>query len=158
MNSNARRAGKARMDDPKLSSGALQSIPAAPAGAIEPVHEQLEAIYRTESRRVFATLIRLLGDFDLAEEALHDSFRAALEQWPTRVSRPTRAPGWSPPAASRRSILCGGGLVSILLEDLDDRLDPASEDVADQDSVEDDPLRLIFTCCHPPCRPMPRSR
>jgi RNA polymerase sigma-70 factor (ECF subfamily) len=50
---------------------------------IEHVREQAEAIYRTESRRVFATLIRLLGDFDLAEEALHDAFRAALEQWPT---------------------------------------------------------------------------
>ena len=60
---------------------------------------QIEAIYRTESRRVFATLIRLLGDFDLAEEALHDAFRAALEQWPrdgvpdesARVARLDRA-------------------------------------------------------------------
>src|SRR5213075_159039 len=46
------------------------------------VQEKVEAIYRAESRRVFATLVRLLGDFDLAEEALHDAFRAALEQWP----------------------------------------------------------------------------
>src|SRR5579871_5092855 len=82
MNSNARWAGKARMDEPRLSSRELQSIPAAPAEAIQRVHEQLEGIYRTESRRVFATLIRLVRVFDLAEEALHDSFRAALEQWP----------------------------------------------------------------------------
>jgi len=47
------------------------------------LQERIEAIYRAESRRVFATLVRLLGDFDLAEEALHDAFRAALEQWPT---------------------------------------------------------------------------
>ena len=57
------------------------------------VHEQLEAIYRAESRRVFATLVRLLGDFDLAEEALHDAFRAALEQWP-REGVPANPRAW----------------------------------------------------------------
>jgi RNA polymerase sigma-70 factor (ECF subfamily) len=141
------------MDDPKLSSGELQSIPAAPAGAIERVHEQLEAIYRTEARRVFATLIRLLGDFDLAEEALHDSFRAALEQWPHE----------GVPANPRAWLVSTGRFKGVdtlrrrarfnLVEDLDDRPDPASEDVADQDSVEDDRLRLIFTCCHPALSP-----
>jgi Predicted RNA polymerase sigma factor containing a TPR repeat domain len=50
--------------------------------AAERVRERVDAVYRTDSRRVFATLIRLLGDFDLAEEALHEAFRAALEQWP----------------------------------------------------------------------------
>ena len=93
MNSNARRAGKARMDDPKLSSDEFQSIPAAPAGAIEPVHEQLDAIYRTDSRRVLATLIRLLGGFDLAEEALHEAFAAAVEQWP-REGIPANPRAW----------------------------------------------------------------
>ena len=63
----------ARMDDNKLSPGDVP-IAAGPAGT-NGLHEQLEAIYRTESRRVFATLVRLLGDFDLAEEALHDSNR-----------------------------------------------------------------------------------
>ena len=138
MNSNARRAGKARMDDLKLSSEGLQPVPAAPAGALERVHEQLETIYRTEARRVFATLIRLLGDFDLAEEALHDSFRAALEQWPHEGI----------PANPRAWLVSTGRFKAVdtlrrrarfnLVEDLDDRPDPASEDVADQDSVEDD--------------------
>src|SRR4051812_47733862 len=56
----------------------------SPPGALGRVRETLDAIYREESRRVFATLVRLLGDFDLAEEALQEGFRAALEQWPTK--------------------------------------------------------------------------
>jgi RNA polymerase sigma-70 factor (ECF subfamily) len=117
------------------------------------VREQLEAIYRAESRRVFATLIRLLGDFDLAEEALHDSFRAALEQWPHE----------GVPANPRAWLISTGRFKAVdtlrrrarfsLVEDFDDRPDPASEDVPDQDSVEDDRLRLIFTCCHPALSP-----
>jgi RNA polymerase sigma-70 factor (ECF subfamily) len=59
----------------------------------ERVRETAEAIYRAESRRVFATLVRLLGDFDLAEEALHDAFRAALEQWP-REGVPANPRAW----------------------------------------------------------------
>ena len=62
-------------------------------GAAERVHEVVDAVYRDESRRVFATLIRLLGDFDLAEEALHDAFRAALEQWP-RDGVPANPRAW----------------------------------------------------------------
>src|SRR5688500_7232068 len=69
------------MDDSKLSPADVP-IAAGPSGTSGRVREQLEAIYRAESRRVFATLVRLLGDCDLAEESLHDSFRAALEQWP----------------------------------------------------------------------------
>ena len=61
--------------------------------AAERVRESVDAVYRTESRRVLATLIRLLGDFDLAEEALHDAFRAALEQWP-RDGVPTNPRAW----------------------------------------------------------------
>jgi len=117
------------------------------------VREQLEAIYRAESRRVFATLVRLLGDFDLAEEALHDSFRAALEQWPHEGI----------PANPRAWLVSTGRFKAVdtlrrrarfnLVEDFDDRPDPASEGVPDQDSVEDDRLRLIFTCCHPALSP-----
>jgi RNA polymerase sigma-70 factor (ECF subfamily) len=113
----------------------------------------LEAIYRAEARRVFATLIRFLGDFDLAEEALHDSFRAALEQWPHEGI----------PANPRAWLVSTGRFKAVdalrrrarfsLVEDLDDRPDPASEDVPDQDIVEDDRLRLIFTCCHPALSP-----
>ena len=127
----------------------LRPAPPGPSG----VHEQLEAIYRTESRRVFATLVRLLGDFDLAEEALHDSFRAALEQWPHEGI----------PANPRAWLVSTGRFKAVdtlrrrarfnLVEDFDDRPDPASEDVPDQDSVEDDRLRLIFTCCHPALSP-----
>src|SRR6476469_6909902 len=63
------------------------------ADAAADVHRTAEAIYRAESRRVFATLVRLLGDFDLAEEALHDAFRAALEQWP-REGIPANPRAW----------------------------------------------------------------
>ena len=61
--------------------------------AAEQVRESVDAIYRTESRRILATLIRLLGDFDLAEEALHDAFAAALEQWP-RDGVPANPRAW----------------------------------------------------------------
>ena len=128
-------------------------VAAGPSGTSGRVHEQLEAIYRAESRRVFATLVRLLGDFDLAEEALHDSFRAALEQWPHE----------GVPANPRAWLVSTGRFKAVdtlrrrarfnLVEDFDDRPDPASEDVPDQDSVEDDRLRLIFTCCHPALSP-----
>ncbi|HRQ59389.1 MAG TPA: RNA polymerase sigma factor [Azoarcus taiwanensis] len=117
------------------------------------VRGKVEEIYRTESRRVFATLIRLLGDFDLAEEGLHDAFRAALEQWPEHGI----------PANPRSWLVSTGRFKAVdalrrrarfdFVEDLDDRPDPASKDATDGDSpgdgVEDDRLRLIFTCCHP---------
>ena len=140
------------MDDSKLSPGNVP-VAAGPSGTSGRVREQLEAIYRAESRRVFATLVRLLGDFDLAEEALHDSFRAALEQWPHE----------GVPANPRAWLVSTGRFKAVdtlrrrarfsLVEDFDDRPDPASEDVPDQDSVEDDRLRLIFTCCHPALSP-----
>src|SRR6185436_11612570 len=71
------------------------AVGGSPAGedSQERVRAMADAIYRTESRRVFATLVRLLGDFDLAEEALHDAFRAALEQWP-RDGLPANPRAW----------------------------------------------------------------
>ena len=72
------------------------------------VHELVEAVYRSESRPILATLIRLLGDFDAAEEALHEAFAVAVEQWSRMVFRPIRGRGSSPRAALRRSIACGG--------------------------------------------------
>ncbi len=111
----------------------------------------VESLYRTEARRVFATLVRLLGDFDLAEEALHDAFRAALEQWP-KEGVPANPRAWLVSAGRFKAI---DGIRRIarfeaLDEDLDP-VDPASEnaDVWDNESIEDDRLRLIFTCCHP---------
>ena len=115
--------------------------------------EQLETLYRSDSRRVFATLIRLLGDFDLAEEALHDAFRAALEQWP-REGIPANPRAWLVSTGRFKAI---DGLRRRarfdFVDNFDDQLDPASEDategMADDANIEDDRLRLIFTCCHP---------
>ncbi|HEY1458708.1 MAG TPA: RNA polymerase sigma factor [Casimicrobiaceae bacterium] len=108
-------------------------------------------IYKTQSRRVFATLVRLLGDFDLAEEALHDAFRAALEQWP-RDGVPANPRAW---------LVSAGRFKAIDAIRRDARFD-SMEDVAevveaipdeastrDREDIEDDRLRLIFTCCHP---------
>jgi RNA polymerase sigma-70 factor (ECF subfamily) len=117
-----------------------------------PVHEALNAVYVEHSRRVLATLIRLLGDFDLAEEALHDAFRAALEQWP-RDGIPANPRAWLVSAGRFKAI---DGLRRRsrfdALEDVGERADVAVTDSAawaDEESVEDDRLRLIFTCCHP---------
>lgn len=117
------------------------------------VRGKVEEIYRTESRRVFATLIRLLGDFDLAEEGLHDAFRAALEQWPQQ-GLPANPRSWLVSAGRFKAVDALRRRARFdFVEDLDDRPDPASEDAADGDrpgdGVEDDRLRLIFTCCHP---------
>jgi RNA polymerase sigma-70 factor (ECF subfamily) len=112
------------------------------------VREKVEAIYRAESRRVFATLVRLLGDFDLAEEALHDAFRAALEQWPTE----------GVPDNPRAWLVSTGRFKAIDAIRRRARFDPLEEDHADTlaaeeppepEEIEDDRLRLVFTCCHP---------
>ena len=114
----------------------------------------LGEIYRAESRRVFATLIRLLGDFDLAEEALHEAFRAALEQWP-RDGVPANPRAWLVSAGRFKAIDAIRRRARLdLVGDLDTQPDPASEEpTADDDGVEDDRLRLIFTCCHPALAP-----
>ena len=120
------------------------------------VHETVNAVYLSESRRVLATLIRLLGDFDVAEEALHDAFRAALEQWP-RDGVPANPRAWLVSAGRFKAI---DGLRRRArfdaLEDVGEKADIAVEDPAewaDEESVEDDRLRLIFTCCHPALAP-----
>jgi len=117
-----------------------------------PVHEALNAVYVEHSRRVLATLIRLLGDFDVAEEALHDAFRAALEQWP-RDGIPANPRAWLISTGRFKAI---DGLRRRsrfdALDDIGERADVAVVDSAawaDEESVEDDRLRLIFTCCHP---------
>ncbi|MDP1907383.1 MAG: RNA polymerase sigma factor, partial [Hyphomicrobium sp.] len=118
-------------------------------------HAIVDAVYRSESRRVLATLIRLLGDFDLAEEALHDAFRAALEQWP-RDGVPGNPRAWLVSAGRFKAI--DGLRRRARFDALDDVPEPvvaaAAEAAArDDDSVEDDRLRLIFTCCHPALAP-----
>ncbi|MDQ6870926.1 MAG: RNA polymerase sigma factor [Gemmatimonadota bacterium] len=113
------------------------------------VRDQVDAIYRSDSRRVLATLIRLLGDFDLAEEALHDAFAAAIETWPSD----------GVPRNPRTWLVSTGRFKAIDRLRRGSRFDSADGAVLDRvaqieapepdDSVEDDRLRLIFTCCHP---------
>ncbi|WP_437204102.1 RNA polymerase sigma factor [Planctomicrobium sp. SH664] len=120
-----------------------------------PTPERIAEIYRAESRRVFATLIRLLGDFDLAEEALHDAFAAALEQWP-REGLPANPRAWLVSAGRFRAIdtIRRRTRFDASLGQLADRLGTQTEPVLlDEEGVEDDRLRLIFTCCHPALSP-----
>jgi RNA polymerase sigma-70 factor (ECF subfamily) len=120
--------------------------------------EMVEAVYRSDSRRVLATLIRLLGDFDLAEEALHDAFRAALEQWP-REGVPASPRAWlvstgrfkAIDAMRRRARFDAYGTLDDLAERVDADITEAAE--MDHEGIEDDRLRLIFTCCHPALPP-----
>src|ERR671916_2080418 len=116
------------------------------------VREKLDAIYRDESRRVFATLVRLLGDFDLAEEALHEAFRAALEQWP-REGVPQNPRAWLVSAGRFKAI--DGIRRQARFDHVEqETLESfAAEPDAEKESIEDDRLRLIFTCCHPALAP-----
>jgi RNA polymerase sigma-70 factor (ECF subfamily) len=119
------------------------------------VPDTVEAIYRTESRRVLATLIRLLGDFDVAEEALHEAFRAALEQWP-RDGVPANPRAWLVSTGRFKAIDAIRRRARLdPLDDVAGRLDAAGDDAppGEAESVEDDRLRLIFTCCHPALAP-----
>ena len=118
--------------------------------------EILATVYRQESRKVFSTLVRLLGSFDLAEDALHDAFVAASEQWPER-GVPANPAAWLVSAGRFRAI-------DRIRRDrrfvpFDDAVEQA-EAVADEakgweerwderEAIEDDRLRLVFTCCHP---------
>jgi RNA polymerase sigma-70 factor (ECF subfamily) len=120
---------------------------------LDPVAETIDALYRTESRRVFATLVRMLGDLDLAEEALHDAFRAALEQWP-REGVPAHPRAWLVSAGRFKAI--DGIRRQRRFQALDDEAAEAIPDERepfDAEGIEDDRLRLIFTCCHPALAP-----
>ncbi|HXV90329.1 MAG TPA: RNA polymerase sigma factor [Gemmatimonadales bacterium] len=120
------------------------------------VRAVVNAIYRAESRRVLATLIRLLGDFDLAEEALHDAFVAALERWP-RDGVPASSRAWLVSAGRFKAIdaLRRRARFDASLGVLAQRLetDAAGSPDPDDDAVADDRLLLIFTCCHPALPP-----
>jgi RNA polymerase sigma-70 factor, ECF subfamily len=116
------------------------------------VRERVDAVYRSDSRRVLATLIRLLGDFDLAEDALQDAFAAAVTQWP-RDGVPANPRAWLVSAGRFKAIdaLRRQARFHASLPELAERFDLGPEDAAlwDEEGVEDDRLRLIFTCCHP---------
>jgi RNA polymerase sigma-70 factor (ECF subfamily) len=125
----------------------------------EGIRERVDALYRSDSRRILATLIRLLGDFDLAEDALHDAFRAALERWPEE----------GVPANPRAWLISTGRFRAIDAIRRRVRFDESQETIAARlytdtynhavladESLEDDRLRLIFTCCHPALAPEAR--
>src|SRR5712675_2431321 len=113
------------------------------------IRQVVDSVYRTDSRRVLATLIRLLGDFDLAEEALHDAFTVAMERWPAG-GVPANPRAWLVSAGRFKAI------DAIRRQSRFEALDEARAEslVAEEtrrevDEIEDDELRLIFTCCHP---------
>lgn len=123
----------------------------------EHIRTLVDSVYRTESRRVLATLIRLIGDFDLAEDALHDAFKAALEQW-ERDGVPDNPRAWLVSAGRFKAIdhLRRRARSEVPLEPLAERLPASPDSEPDVDQVEDDRLRLIFTCCHPALSPEAR--
>ena len=123
---------------------------------MQDIRRTVDAVYREVSRRVLATLIRLLGDFDLAEEALHEAFRAAIEQWP-REGVPANPRAWLVSAGRFKGIdrIRKRRRSTPLDDELAEQLPAETEDLAAMldDDVEDDRLRLIFTCCHPALQP-----
>jgi RNA polymerase sigma-70 factor, ECF subfamily len=124
--------------------------------AADDVQQTVDAVYRADSRRVLATLIRLLGDFDLAEEAMHDAFTAAVEQWP-RDGIPANPRAWLVSTGRFKSIsaMRKRARFDASLIEIAERLEAAARDSGgqDDDRVDDDRLRLIFTCCHPALTP-----
>jgi RNA polymerase sigma-70 factor, ECF subfamily len=123
-----------------------------------PIREIVADLYRTESRRVLATLIRLLGEFDLAEEALHDAFSAAVEQW-ERDGVPENPRAWLVSTGRFRAIdvIRRRARFDASLTDLALQKETVTEpQVTSDEDVEDDRLRLIFTCCHPALAPEAR--
>ncbi len=126
----------------------------------EAAREQVDAIYRSESRRILATLIRLLGDFDLAEEALQEAFMAAMAQWP-QAGVPANPRAWLVSAGRFKVIdaLRRRARFDASLAVLAEQLDAGTSDPLEWEGVgvADDRLRLIFTCCHPALPPDARS-
>ena len=121
------------------------------------VHEVVEAIYRSESRQVLATLIRLLGDFETAEEALHDAFAVAVGQW-ARDGVPANPRAWLISTGRFKAIdsIRRRARHDASVAEMAKQPEPTTTLDADEqndESVEDDRLRLIFTCCHPALAP-----
>ena len=123
---------------------------------VEQTLAKVDETYRSESRHVLATLIRLLHDFDLAEEALHEAFAAAVEQWP-RDGIPANPRTWLVSAGRFKAIdvIRRRARYDASLGELAKNMETTTSETIDEDheSVEDDRLRLIFTCCHPALSP-----
>jgi RNA polymerase sigma-70 factor (ECF subfamily) len=122
--------------------------------AANQIRQQVEAVYRSESRRVLATLIRLLGDFDRAQEAMQEAFAVALAQWP-RDGIPANPRSWLVSVGRFKAIdtIRRRARFDTHLAELAQQLDPSDTTIEDDEDVEDDRLRLIFTCCHPALSP-----
>jgi RNA polymerase sigma-70 factor (ECF subfamily) len=124
--------------------------------AAKQIHEQVDAVYRSESRQVLATLIRLLGDFETAEEALHDAFAVAVEQW-ARDGVPANPRAWLISTGRFKAIdgIRRRARFDASLTELAKQLEQNTSDPEEwnEESIEDDRLRLIFTCCHPALSP-----
>jgi len=119
---------------------------------VERAREMVDGVYRQDSRRVLATLIRLLGDFDIAEEAMHEAFAAAVEQWP-RDGAPANPRAWLVSTGRFKAIdaIRRRARFDASQTELADRLAAEATDTEPREpgEIEDDRLRLIFTCCHP---------
>jgi RNA polymerase sigma-70 factor, ECF subfamily len=122
--------------------------------AANQIRQQVDAVYRSDSRRVLATLIRLLGDFDRAEEAMHEAFAAAVAQWP-RDGIPANPRSWLVSTGRFKAIdtIRRRARFDTHLAELAQQLDTTDTTLKDDEDVEDDRLRLIFTCCHPALSP-----
>lgn len=122
------------------------------------IQQAVDTLYRSESRHVLATLIRLLGDFDMAEEAVHDAFAVAVEQW-GRDGIPSNPRAWLISTGRFKAIdnLRRRARQHASLHDVERHLEtteePTDEQSMDEGAVHDDRLRLIFTCCHPALAP-----
>jgi RNA polymerase sigma-70 factor (ECF subfamily) len=120
------------------------------------IQSQIDDLYRTDSRRIYASLVRLLGDFDLADDAMHEAFAAAIESWP-REGMPANPRAWLVSAGKFKAInmLRREGRAQELQPEIAARLDAVAHDNATRagTEIEDDRLRLIFTCCHPAIDP-----
>src|SRR5476651_75330 len=131
-----------------------------PERSTEQIRELLDSLYRVDSGRILATLIRLLGDFDLAEEAMHEAFAAALSLWP-RSGVPGNPRPWLISTARFKAIdtLRRRARFDASQDELVRHLEAqwsSAERSNQEDSLEDDRLRLIFTCCHPSLAPEAR--
>ena len=120
------------------------------------VRRVVDEVYRNESRRVLATLIRQLGDFDIAEEAVHDAFIAAVEQWAVD-GVPSNPRAWLVSTGRFKAIdrLRRRSKWDVSMEDVAEQVEAIADETAnlETEGVEDDRLRLIFTCCHPAIAP-----
>src|SRR5260370_33050038 len=116
----------------------------------ERVREKVDAVYRSESRRIFATLIRLLGDFELAEDALHDAFAVALERWP-KEGLPANPRAWLVSTGRFKAIhaMRRRTRFDASQEEMAEHVEAGSSDAAsrDEESATDDNLRVILPCC-----------